>query len=862
MADQAKAIEVKVYLEGILIPVHRVQIVESLGRTAQASLQVPMNESALDIKPRTTVHVFYKDTKTEGRWLLVFEGEVSGVSLSKSTDTRMVMLDCVSIANNWEFTSKTGISLNAYNNVASQATTKVKVEFSTQRTKADSVPKDIEENINVIKAMSGDPNTPIVGTVTTEQEVEKLARTATGQLAAVSAMIEELGGIASIVAQILKAGDDTVDSIGILAREISNSYAKINPGYFMPHVVYRIAERFFGFYNGRIASLIQSDLTSSMFEQRFKNLNNGATMITALMQVLELLNYKMITPAAPTYDDETGAPQSYVLLPNPSSFAPMACNTIFKDQVINANFSRSFLSEPTRMAGITNPGTMTLHGGDDGFLNTLLIAPNNRLTYAPEDSGAASVQLTKEERMRGVNGTVMQTDFDGLVSRIEAERLIKDPAWYEFWKQEDYEQEKQRYILDTRKRYLDSEFQASVLRNRSFNLTTTYSPYRIVGMPGLFLDDRMPSVYGVVGQISTTLSADGSSSSSINFINPILLRGKKAPVMTNHGSLDSLTLEQLLVESGWPIDDTKDKEILKAGWPFEEGYSYIPPGKVNSVVLSKGYENTSDKRGAWIALLRHRLKNPEESKFLNSWFDEEIYFPDQIGHKVYMKMAYGVPYDAEKAPLADSVGGPRQDGWGLSDDRDDAYFKSIDSTLDGSVGKFRDTSGTMDFGVGLKDNIENTEWMSHFIYKLNAIYNTKSEEERMSFINRFTRRNIITEPQLWDFLIGQRTLAGIDRPPVTQAEIDKYEATMNDMRLHNWNTDIIEAELAAYKSSRPKGIRSIMGSLSDERADILELQRLNGTNASAPFIRERRQSVRALQNALRKGKQGDYYIDI
>jgi len=862
MSDQIKKVEVKVYLEGILIPVNQIQILESLGRTPQASLQVPLNEAALDILPRTTVHIFYKDTKTENRWLLIFEGEVAGVSLTKTTATRMVLLDCVTIGNHWEFTSKTGNSLSAYDNAANQAVAKVNVEFTTQATKPNSIPADIEEQIKIVKAMSGDPNTPLVGPVSTEEEVEKLARTATGQLAALSNIEDSLGGMAGLVSRIMASGDADTDTVGILVREISNSFAKVNPGYFMSHVAYRIGERFFGFYNERVAGLMQHHLTTSMVEQRFKNMNNGSTMITAVMQILDLLNYKMITPTAPTYDDDTKAPQSFVLLPNPVSFTPMACNTIFKDEVINANFSRSFLNEPTRMANIVAPGA-AIGAGDGAFFNTLILAPTNRLTYNPADNGAASVQLTKEERLRGVNGVTMQNDFDGIVSQIEAERLIKDPTWLESWTDDDNTRDKQRYILDSRRRYLDSEYQTSVLKNRTFNLTTTYSPYRICGMPGMFLDDKFPSVCGTLGQISTTISADGSSTSSINFINPILVRGNKNSVMTSKGSVDSLDFEELLMETGWEYNDTLDKELLKKAWPFAEGYAYMPPGGGNPVILSKGYEKTNIKRGAWLALLRHKLKNPEESKFLNSWFDEDVYFPDKIGEKVYMKMAYGVSYSQAVADGNDAFIGPRQDGgvgWEIKDTVDNKYFKAGDSNLDGSIGKHRSNS-QMKFGTGLKDNTENTEWISHFIDRTNQAYALRSDSEKLTFINKFTRRNIITEDKFWKFLIGQSKALPMNAVAIYEATIKRYEATLNDMREHNWNTDVTEKELADYKKRRPRGIRSIMGSLGEERGEIIALQELNGTNANAPFIKERRDSVKALRNSLSKGKQGDYYID-
>ena len=53
----------------------------------------------------------------------------------------------------------------------------------------------------------------------------------------------------------------------------------------------------------------------------------------------------------------------------------------------------------------------------------------------------------------------------------------------------------------------------------------------------------------------------------------------------------------------------------------------------------------------------------------------------------------------------------------LDSKEDNTYFKKSTGTLDGGIGKFSDyTKAT--FGIGLKNSIENTEWIAFFISTL------------------------------------------------------------------------------------------------------------------------------------------------
>jgi len=64
MKEKVKNIKLKLYLEGINMPVVGIQISEKTESAPQCIIQIPANDRALDILPRTTVHLFYKDPST------------------------------------------------------------------------------------------------------------------------------------------------------------------------------------------------------------------------------------------------------------------------------------------------------------------------------------------------------------------------------------------------------------------------------------------------------------------------------------------------------------------------------------------------------------------------------------------------------------------------------------------------------------------------------------------------------------------------------------------------------------------------------------------------------------------------------
>ena len=110
----------RLFLEGIEVPVISAQIQVVADSPAAASIQIIATDAAIDFLPRTMVHLFFYDfvaaashTPTvdqdvadfdHQQYKLLFMGEVQGITFSKDTSNRSIMLSCVDFSNYWDTT--------------------------------------------------------------------------------------------------------------------------------------------------------------------------------------------------------------------------------------------------------------------------------------------------------------------------------------------------------------------------------------------------------------------------------------------------------------------------------------------------------------------------------------------------------------------------------------------------------------------------------------------------------------------------------------------------------------------------------------------------------------------------------------
>lgn len=114
----AKPLHLRLFLEGIEIPVVSAQVQIGLNSPAVASIQVVPLDEAMSLKPRTMVHLFFLDSelkKTQtgvspvSGYRLLFAGEVVGFSMVRTAQSRALVLQCLDFSSYWDACHATSI---------------------------------------------------------------------------------------------------------------------------------------------------------------------------------------------------------------------------------------------------------------------------------------------------------------------------------------------------------------------------------------------------------------------------------------------------------------------------------------------------------------------------------------------------------------------------------------------------------------------------------------------------------------------------------------------------------------------------------------------------------------------------------
>lgn len=98
---EGKFLHIRLFLEGVEIPVISAITQERLGSPATADIDIPATAAALLLKPRTNVLLFYYEPR-QSTYCLMFVGEIIGATYSKSDASRQVTLQCMDHTSYWK----------------------------------------------------------------------------------------------------------------------------------------------------------------------------------------------------------------------------------------------------------------------------------------------------------------------------------------------------------------------------------------------------------------------------------------------------------------------------------------------------------------------------------------------------------------------------------------------------------------------------------------------------------------------------------------------------------------------------------------------------------------------------------------
>jgi len=489
-------VEFKLYLEGVEVEFVDVQLLEDVRRPPSCTITMAANSIGMDVLPCTTAHLFHK---VDNEWLLVFEGEMTSKSFQKSTGQRSVALHFLGITNNLNRVfkkSETSLTMDAYYNSNFLLITP-------------------DEDKGVItfpsEAMTAVGGSAFIATMfkrafdQIEQLFEKLP--------------DREDGLSGGYKDEPKAGYE--HAIEYAMSSIFKDAADTSPWYRQFYNSMRVNDRILSFPNKMIGTSLHAIANASLVRNVINSLPNITPLTQLIYNFLSYFGHRMLHLSAPIANNI-----SIVFMPNSDYFAPIKSNIFFSDNVESASFTHDSMRDPTRLS-VTSDALSFMETREISFTPTYY-APGPVNDYDPE---TGRIDLTREEQYRGIMPSTerlagIDSVYTNLIQNAKTEQNREETG------QEREELTKQAqtdkaiaYILNggngdttentarvVEKRYWDSRY-----RSRSFNIVAAYSPYRITGFAGVFIDDTLPAIAGQVASIQTNISSTGRAISTVIF---------------------------------------------------------------------------------------------------------------------------------------------------------------------------------------------------------------------------------------------------------------------------------------------------------------------------------------------------------
>jgi len=126
-----KQLKLRLFLEGQEVPVIGAQVSAAIGGSASANIQILATDRAMELRPRTLVHLFFRDFEHEvggfiesdfvnedsrPHYRLLFHGEVLGFQFVQTPTSRAVVLQCMDTASHWSSTYQFMINVGSEGN--------------------------------------------------------------------------------------------------------------------------------------------------------------------------------------------------------------------------------------------------------------------------------------------------------------------------------------------------------------------------------------------------------------------------------------------------------------------------------------------------------------------------------------------------------------------------------------------------------------------------------------------------------------------------------------------------------------------------------------------------------------------------
>lgn len=482
----------KLFLEGVNVPFNSIAINETLGQPVTANITIPATEDILKILPKTMAHIFYRQ---DNKYCLIFEGELSGYSFSRSQDKREIVLFFTGLMNNWLNTTVASVDAtfsnlnNAYTYFLSGMSTKDGVVDAPE-------PKVIKFNFSATFKI----------------------------ISVLSSLIHNITSFPkSSFAQIIKE---------TLFNDLDNS------SLYYKHIKRALSidtTRIYVQDNAKANKYLEAHYVREYLNNQLQGSSYAMSFLQILNKLFAYVAYEVIELGSPI-KASNGNMYSMMVKPIGDYMLPIKCNTVFTDQISHMNFNRNFDIEPTRMLHYVNPvqafnAQYELSKFVLGVIAPTDILQNTKDTNAPVNS--RRLGITEEEKYRGIIPMQYQDttgmdemylwyageksaghaidDLTKSIAQMATDQGNAEAIIAKHWSTPTEPPLVAQYLL------ANYDFINARLSSRTFSVSTPYSPYRVTGFAGAVIDRDFPTVIGTISQITSNISSDGNATQTLTF---------------------------------------------------------------------------------------------------------------------------------------------------------------------------------------------------------------------------------------------------------------------------------------------------------------------------------------------------------
>jgi len=518
----------ELYLEGIgPIQFASIQISENEGVPPATSITFPFDSGAMRVLPGTVAQLFVtlqNSKEEESDPILIFEGEAISRQYQKGAQGRLLSINFASLVSRWlkpNFVSATALipeSTLAASDVHKTVTINSKKISGPKTNQQLAVQKQQEDDLvkitNLLKEKNLNPSVSFTSVLNSQftKEVFK-------------------AGDLNTFFQAILAYSEVIDSMfGIFSRSMKLSESV----YMTPNPDLNDA------FKQQAGFEALSD--TEKFFNKYISSNNTSSIMDSVQRYFNLMKYKFLVPAAPTavlpfYTGDasiaTKTPLRAIAFPNLFNPPPVNCNIFFPNQVTEWSLSENWVEEPTRTAASMTIPYVT--GSLEQFLTPICVVPDLpglEITPDPEKAGddTHNLIITQEEAIRGVK--VKRTQFNGTFLLA-----FQDIVGKGIFKLDNKEDTSKPTISDGANAIKNDTDQETALKlaleafttdahlkfklgSHSCNASVEWSPYRMIGLPGIILDEAGPAIEGILSSIQTTIAGTGTAISSITLKYP------------------------------------------------------------------------------------------------------------------------------------------------------------------------------------------------------------------------------------------------------------------------------------------------------------------------------------------------------